>query len=70
MYRTIVQMFDERVEASPLEIAQLGKNEKGVFIPVTYIQLQERVRALAASLKELGLRRGDKVALFSDNRPE
>lgn len=63
-------MFDERVEASPLEIAQLGKNEKGVFIPVTYIQLQERVRALAASLKELGLRRGDKVTLFSDNRPE
>ena len=63
-------MFDERVKESPLEIAQLGKNDKGVFIPVTYIQLQERVRALAAALRELGVRRGDRVALFSDNRPE
>lgn len=70
MYRTVVQMFDERVQESPLEIAQLGKNNKGVFIPVTYIQLQERVRALAAALRELGVRRSDRVALFSDNRPE
>ncbi len=70
MYRTVVQMFDERVKESPLEIAQLGKNDKGVFIPITYIQLQERVRALASAFRELGVKRGDKVALFSDNRPE
>ena len=63
-------MFDERVKADPLEIAQLGKNSKGIFVPVTYIQLQERVRALAAALRELGVKRGDAVALFSDNRPE
>ncbi len=63
-------MFDERVKENPLEIAQLGKDNRGIFVPVTYIQLQERVRALAAALRELGVRRGDAVALFSDNRPE
>ena len=36
---------------------------------LTYNQLGEKVRALAAGLLTLGFRKGNKVALFSDNRP-
>lgn len=70
MFRTLVQMFDERVQANPLYTAQLVKDTKGVFHPVTYIQLQNKVRALAAALRHHGLKRGDIVGLMSDNRAE
>ncbi len=70
MYRTIVQMFDEKVTESPLAVAQMGKDSRGAFVPVTFIQLQERSRALALALRELGVKRGDAVGLLSDNRPE
>ena len=70
MYRTLVQMFDERVASNPLYTAQLSKDEKAKFHPTTYIQLQEKVRSLAASLRKLGLRRGEIVGLMSDNRAE
>lgn len=70
MYRTLVQMFDERVASNPLYTAQLSKDEKAKFHPTTYIQLQEKVRSLASSLKKLGLRRGEIVGLMSDNRAE
>jgi Long-chain acyl-CoA synthetases (AMP-forming) len=70
MYRTVVQMFDERVGENPLYTVQHAKNSKGVFVQKTYIQLQAEVRALAAELYALGLRRGDKVGILSDNRAE
>ena len=70
MYRTLVQMFDERVKEDPLFTVQLSKNAKGAFEPKTYIQLQTEVRALALALKSLGLRRGDRVGLISDNRAQ
>lgn len=36
----------------------------------TYSEVAARVAALAAALTELGLRRGDRVAVWSHNRPE
>ena len=70
MYSTLVEMFDKRVQASPDAIAQYGKDEKGLFYPISYKELQERVRSLALALREFGIRRGDKVGIISDNRPE
>ncbi len=70
MYRTLVQMFDERVKEDPLYTVQYSKNAKGTFEPKTYIQLQTEVRALALALKKLGLKRGDRVGLISDNRAQ
>lgn len=68
MYRTLVQMFMEKADARPLAVAQLGKNRQGQFVPTSYIQLQEKVYDLASSLSHLGLKRGDKVGIISDNR--
>lgn len=70
MYRTLVQMFKERVEANPLFTVQLVKDDRAVFHPVTYIQLYEKVKATAAMLSSMGLKRGDVVTLISDNRAE
>ena len=70
MYRTLAQMFNEVADKHPLEIAQYYKNEKGAFTPKTYVQLQEEVFALSLALRSIGVRRGDNVALFSDNRAE
>ena len=37
---------------------------------LSYAELEERSTRLAAHLRELGLRRGDVVALLTDNRPQ
>ena len=70
MFKTLVQMFDDRVAQEPLMDAQLVKDQKGVFHAVSYVQLQEKVRGFALALREIGLKRGDIVGLMSDNRAE
>ena len=42
----------------------------GAWRALTYGELSERVLKVASRLKELGVKRGDKVAIFSDNKPE
>jgi long-chain acyl-CoA synthetase len=37
---------------------------------LSYVELADRVRALALGLLDLGVERGDRVALLSENRPE
>lgn len=63
-------MFYEKAKEDPLLTVQLGKNDKGSFVPTTYIQLLEKTKALASALMDLGVKRGDRVGLLSDNRPE
>lgn len=70
MFQTLVQMVDERAMAMPGCTAQLAKNEKKVFTPVSFKELQTEYRAFALSLMSLGVKRGDVVALISDNRQE
>lgn len=70
MYKTLVQMFDERVAANPSYIAQLSREGGSKFRPVTYLELQENIRGMAASLHRLGVKRNDIVAIISDNRAE
>jgi long-chain acyl-CoA synthetase len=46
--------------------AKLG----GRWMPIGYRELAERVQDLSLGLRELGIRRGDRVAILSENRPE
>ena len=48
----------------------LQSKKNGAYCPVTYSQLGERVTELAATFSELGLQKGDRVALLSENRTE
>jgi long-chain acyl-CoA synthetase len=42
----------------------------GVYKPVSSSELQESVEQIGAGLAKLGLRKGDRIALLSENRPE
>jgi long-chain acyl-CoA synthetase len=42
----------------------------GRWTPIAYRELAERVQDLSLGLLELGVRRGDRVAILSENRPE
>ena len=70
MYSTLVQMFEERAEANPSYVAQLSRDGASRFRPVTYLELRRRIRAMAASLMRMGVKRGDIIAIISDNRAE
>jgi long-chain acyl-CoA synthetase len=70
MADTIPRMFLEQVKTSPDVAAQYSKNEGGEFKPTSYAGLLEDVKRFAAGLLELGLGRGDRVGLISDNRRE
>lgn len=68
MYRTMVQLFEERVDQYPSFVYQMEKDSKGKFISFTYDNVRRKVHALSLSLAALGVKRGDKVGLLSDNR--
>lgn len=43
-------------------------NKRGVFLSLTYAEFYERVLMLARGLKRAGVKPGDRVAIFSENR--
>lgn len=70
MAETIPRMFIEVARRQPDVIAQLSKDRNGEFQPTTYRALLELTSTFAAGLAELGIKRGDRIGLISDNRKE
>lgn len=66
---TVPEMLHRTVERYGGRTAMLHRVDKD-WVPVTYSQLAERVANLALGLAELGVQKGDRVALLSENRPE
>ena len=64
---TMAQAFRDTVERVPDRVAVRTKDDS---TSLTWAQLRDRVDALAGGLHELGVRRGDTVALMFSNRPE
>ena len=46
------------------------KNEDGSFREISYVKLGRRVVSISSVLMNLGINKGDPVAIFSENRPE
>ena len=65
----LVQMFLERAESHP-QRKFLWAKRAGVFCPLSWEETAARVVQLANALVDLGITRGDRVVLVSENRPE
>ena len=48
----------------------LRHKKKGIWSSASWAQYYENVRAVSLALDDLGLRRGDAIAILSENRPE
>ncbi len=66
---TLNHLFFEAVEKHDKPDA-LQVKVNGVYQPISSRTLADRVRRVALALTELGVKTGDRVALFSENRPE
>ncbi|HET7322355.1 MAG TPA: long-chain fatty acid--CoA ligase [Longimicrobiaceae bacterium] len=66
---TIPQIFLQGLERYTDGPAMLRK-EGGQWRPISPVEVQARVARLAAGLQLLGVGRGDRVAILSENRPE
>jgi len=66
---TLSKAFWRSVEQHGEKPALLVKREKQ-YRPITYTELGRRVYACARALHELGVRKGDRVAILSENCPE
>ncbi len=71
-YKTIPQMYEYLTE----EYAKTAKNfllmrkVEGKFQGISYAEFKEQTENFACGLSSLGVKKGDKVAIISENRPE
>lgn len=68
-FENLVSMFLTRAEEKSEQPFLWAKRE-GAWQATSWAEAAQRVAALAASLRTIGLQPGDRVALVSENRPE
>ena len=67
---TIKEMLEQSAEKYRDETAYQMRQESGGYRKITFQQVAERARKIQGALAKLGIARGDRVALISENRPE
>lgn len=68
--KNIPLLLRSRMISCPEITLQAAKDEHGVFQMYSYKQVYQKVVEMACALKKIGIQRGDKIALISDNRRE
>jgi long-chain acyl-CoA synthetase len=68
-YRPIYEYFQDTVRKHAGRVAMRHKRQ-GTYADITYQELSQAVDEVAAALSELGVGKGDRVGVFSYNRPE
>ena len=66
---TLTKLFFDAL-ANFSKPAALRYKKDGAWVDISHAQLLERVRRTSLALTDLGLARGDRVAILSENRPE
>lgn len=69
MTHTMPQLLERLAAQRPDQVA-LQEKRYGIWMPMTWSVYRERVRDFAHGLAEMGVQRGDIVAVLGDNRPE
>jgi long-chain acyl-CoA synthetase len=69
MADTLNRVFQDSVKKFAFSPA-LSSKIAGAYKALTYQEMSARVRAFASGLVALGVKRGDRIALLSENRPE
>jgi long-chain acyl-CoA synthetase len=69
LHNSIPEVLFEIAEKFPQKTALLYKKQ-GVYFPISYKELQEKIIQFSVGLHELGIQQHDKVAILSENRPE
>lgn len=69
MVETLAQLFLNTVKNYRKDDLMLYKKE-GRYVPISTAEFEQKVISLALALHKLGLRKGDKLVIFSENRPE
>ena len=67
---TINAMFQETVARHGGRVALMHKGGSKQYQSTTYAELARRVEQMASGLAALGIKKGDRVAILSENRPE
>ena len=70
MAETLPLLFIDKAREHPDMVMQYSKQGGPAFLPTTYGELLGEVADFAAGLQGLGVARGDRVGLISDNRKE
>lgn len=70
MEQTVPKMLRKVASEHSEVTAQLGKNKKGEFEPVTYRELYDLSLNFGAALLSINVKRGEPVGLIADNRKE
>ncbi len=69
MKETLPEIFYKTSEKFPDKTAFRYK-EEGIYYSLSYKEAKKIIESFAIGLQSLGIKKGDKIALFSENRPE
>ena len=69
MIETLGQLFINTIKSFPKDDLMLYK-EAGSYVPISTDEVAKRVKDICLGLRDLGLESGDKLVIFSGNRPE
>ncbi|MBU1902381.1 MAG: AMP-binding protein, partial [Proteobacteria bacterium] len=67
---TIPRLFVRQCKKYGKNKVAMREKEFGIWIPFTWQDYYNNVKYLSLGMVSLGLKRGDKVAMIGDNRPE
>lgn len=67
---TLISMFEQSVEEHGSKPALAHKPKGGTYQDISYTEFGESVDAFSKGLSTLGIQKGDRVAILSENRPE
>ncbi len=67
---TLISMFEQSVQNYGNKSALAHKPKGGTYQDISYAEFGESVDAFSKGLRALGIQKGDRVAILSENRPE